>query len=130
MAIPLLPYAPITQNARVERIRVGSDEDLKVVALDQSMDADNLKTVIEAAYRQIFFHAFKSDIALKGVEKDLAIRRLNNRLEVVGVHRLVEGYDLEVFVRAHANPLHPGVLGDGRVRQEGNSHSVVSIRRR
>ena len=56
-----LPYAPITQNARVERIRVGSDEDLKVVALDQSMDADNLKTVIEAAYRQIFFHAFKSD---------------------------------------------------------------------
>ena len=61
MAIPLLPYAPITQNARVERIRVGSDEDLKVVALDQSMDADNLKTVIEAAYRQIFFHAFKSD---------------------------------------------------------------------
>ncbi|MEC8605021.1 MAG: phycobilisome rod-core linker polypeptide [Cyanobacteriota bacterium] len=61
MAIPLLPYAPITQNARVERIRVGSDEDLKVVALDQSMDAENLKTVIEAAYRQIFFHAFKSD---------------------------------------------------------------------
>ncbi len=61
MAIPLLPYAPITQNARVERIRVGSDEDLKVVALDQSMDADNLKTVIESAYRQIFFHAFKSD---------------------------------------------------------------------
>ncbi|MEK9631725.1 MAG: phycobilisome rod-core linker polypeptide CpcG, partial [Synechococcus sp.] len=59
MAIPLLPYAPITQNARVERIRVGSDEDLKVVALDQSMDADNLKTVIESAYRQIFFHAFK-----------------------------------------------------------------------
>ena len=61
MAIPLLPYAPIAQNARVERIRVGSDEDLKVVALDQSMDAGNLTTVIESAYRQIFFHAFKSD---------------------------------------------------------------------
>ena len=61
MAIPLLPYAPVTQNARVATIRVGSDEDLKVVALDQSMGADNLKTVIESAYRQIFFHAFKSD---------------------------------------------------------------------
>ena len=69
-------------------------------------------------------------VALEGVEKDLAIRRLNHCLEVVGVHRLVEGYNLEVFVRAHANALHPGVLGDGRVRQEGNSHSVVSIRRR
>ena len=69
-------------------------------------------------------------VALKSVEKDLAIRRLNHCFEVLGVHRLVEGYDLEVFVRAHANPLHPGVLGDGRVRQEGNSHSVVSIRRR
>ena len=61
VAIPLLPYAPLTQNARVATIRVGSDEDLKVVALDQSMSADNLKTVIESAYRQIFFHAFKSD---------------------------------------------------------------------
>ena len=69
-------------------------------------------------------------VALERVEEDLAIRRLNHRLEVVGVHRLVEGYNLEVFVRAHANALHPGVLGDGRVRQEGNSHSVVSIRRR
>ena len=29
--------------------------------MDIAMDADNLKTVIEGAYRQIYFHAFKSD---------------------------------------------------------------------
>ncbi len=29
--------------------------------MDISMDADNIETVIESAYRQIFFHAFKSD---------------------------------------------------------------------
>ena len=61
MAIPLLNYAPTTQNARVAPLRVGSDEDLKVVALDQGSDSGNVTTVIEAAYRQIFFHAFKSD---------------------------------------------------------------------
>ena len=29
--------------------------------MDIAMDAENLKTVIESAYRQIYFHAFKTD---------------------------------------------------------------------
>ena len=61
MALPLLQYAPTTQNNRVAAIRVASDENQRTRQMDISMDAENLTTVIESAYRQIFFHAFKSD---------------------------------------------------------------------
>ena len=61
MALPLLQYAPTTQNNRVAAIRVASDENERSLQMDISMDADNVNTVIESAYRQIFFHAFKSD---------------------------------------------------------------------
>ena len=61
MALPLLNYAPTTQNNRVAPIRVSSDEDARAIALDIAADSSNLDTVIESAYRQIFFHAFKAD---------------------------------------------------------------------
>ena len=61
MALPLLKYAPTSQNSRVKALRVGSDEDPKAVAMDKAMDREDQNFVIEAAYRQIFFHAFKVD---------------------------------------------------------------------
>ena len=61
MALPLLKYAPTTQNSRVEAYRVGSDEDPKAASMDKAMDRQDQNFVIEAAYRQIFFHAFKVD---------------------------------------------------------------------
>ncbi|MEB3234589.1 MAG: phycobilisome rod-core linker polypeptide, partial [Cyanobacteriota bacterium] len=61
MALPLLKYAPTTQNSRVNALRVGSDEDPKAVSMDKAMDREDQNFVIEAAYRQIFFHAFKVD---------------------------------------------------------------------
>ena len=61
MAIPLLNYAPTTQNSRVEPFRVGSDEDPKTVSIDKALDREAQNFVIETAYRQIFFHAFKVD---------------------------------------------------------------------
>ncbi len=61
MALPLLKYAPTTQNSRVSALRVGSDEDPKAVSMDKAMDREDQNFVIEAAYRQIFFHAFKVD---------------------------------------------------------------------
>ncbi|MCP9776162.1 phycobilisome rod-core linker polypeptide [Cyanobium sp. WAJ14-Wanaka] len=61
MALPLLKYAPTTQNARVNPLRVGSDEDPKTGSLDQAMGYEDQNFVIETAYRQIFFHAFKVD---------------------------------------------------------------------
>jgi len=61
VALPLLKYAPTTQNSRVEAYRVGSDEDPKAASMDKAMDREDQNFVIEAAYRQIFFHAFKVD---------------------------------------------------------------------
>ena len=61
VALPLLKYAPSTQNSRVKDLRVGSDEDPKAVSLDKAIDREDQNFVIEAAYRQIFFHAFKVD---------------------------------------------------------------------
>ena len=64
VAIPLLEYAPITQNSLrtgVPNLRVGSDEGSRAYSLEIANDRDNLDTVIESAYRQIFFHAFKTD---------------------------------------------------------------------
>ena len=61
MALPLLKYAPTSQNSRVTPFRVGSDEDPKAASMDKAMDREDQNFVIEAAYRQIFFHAFKVD---------------------------------------------------------------------
>jgi phycobilisome rod-core linker protein len=61
VALPLLKYAPTTQNSRVAALRVGSDEDPKAVSMDKALDREDQNFVIEAAYRQIFFHAFKVD---------------------------------------------------------------------
>jgi len=61
VALPLLKYAPTSQNSRVAPFRVGSDEDPKAVSMDKAMDREDQNFVIEAAYRQIFFHAFKVD---------------------------------------------------------------------
>jgi len=61
VALPLLKYAPTTQNSRVNALRGGSDEDPKAVSMDKAMDREDQNFVIEAAYRQIYFHAFKVD---------------------------------------------------------------------
>jgi phycobilisome rod-core linker protein len=61
VALPLLNYAPTTKNSRVTAFRVGSDEDPKAASLEKSLDREDQNFVIESAYRQIFFHAFKVD---------------------------------------------------------------------
>ena len=61
MALPLLKYAPTTQNSRVAPLRVGSDEDPKAMSMDRAMDPKDLNLLIESCYRQIFFYAFKVD---------------------------------------------------------------------
>lgn len=61
VALPLLKYAPTTQNSRVDALRVGSDEDPRGASMDKAMDREDQNFVIESAYRQIFFHAFKVD---------------------------------------------------------------------
>lgn len=61
MAIPLLNYAPTTQNARVTGYEIPGDEQPKIYSAENLLSSGEMKDLIEAAYRQIFFHAFKRD---------------------------------------------------------------------
>jgi len=61
LAIPLLNYAPKSQNVRVAGYDVGGDEKPRVYTTENVLSPTDLDDLIEAAYRQIFFHAFKWD---------------------------------------------------------------------
>ncbi|TVQ56614.1 MAG: phycobilisome rod-core linker polypeptide CpcG [Spirulina sp. DLM2.Bin59] len=61
MALPLLNYTPSSQNSRVAGYGVGTDEDSIIFSTDSVLSNDDMDNLIWAAYRQIFFHAFKAD---------------------------------------------------------------------
>ncbi|MBD2356235.1 phycobilisome rod-core linker polypeptide [Tolypothrix sp. FACHB-123] len=61
MAIPLLEYSPISQNQRVASFEVPGDEQPRVFSTENLLSPTDLDILIEAAYRQIFFHAFAAD---------------------------------------------------------------------
>lgn len=61
MSIPLLGYQPISQNTRVAGYDVSGDEQPKIYSTENLLSPSDMGNLIEAAYRQIFFHAFKAD---------------------------------------------------------------------
>lgn len=61
MAIPLLQYSPASQNQRVASYEVFGDEQPRIYSTDNILSPTDMDNLIEAAYRQIFFHAFASD---------------------------------------------------------------------
>ncbi len=61
MAIPLLSYSPTAPNSRVEGFDVANDDQPRIFSTDNLLSSSDMTALIEAAYRQIFFHAFKSD---------------------------------------------------------------------
>lgn len=61
MAIPLLSYAPSSQNQRVAGYEVNGDEQPRIYSTDNILSPSDMDNLIEAAYRQIFFHAFAAD---------------------------------------------------------------------
>ncbi len=61
MSIPLLNYKPVTQNSRVSGYDVGGDAQPKIYSAENLLSPGDMGDLIEAAYRQIFFHAFKAD---------------------------------------------------------------------
>lgn len=61
MAIPLLSYAPNSQNQRVASYEVPGDEQPTIYSTENLLSPGDLGNLIEAAYRQIFFHAFAWD---------------------------------------------------------------------
>ena len=61
MAIPLLAYAPSAPNTRVEGFEVPNEEQPRMFSTDDLLSPSDTGALIEAAYRQVFFHAFASD---------------------------------------------------------------------
>ncbi len=61
MAIPLLNYSPVTQNSRVEGYEIPGDDQPKIYSTQNILSSTDIDDLIETAYRQIFFHAFKAD---------------------------------------------------------------------
>ena len=59
MAIPLLNYALETQNARVKGHGGADDDKARIFTTQQVLSDADTDALIEAAYRQIFFHAFR-----------------------------------------------------------------------
>ncbi|MEL6135993.1 MAG: phycobilisome rod-core linker polypeptide [Cyanobacteria bacterium J06628_6] len=62
MPLPLLNYRPSSQNARVEGYEVPGDDQPTIYSAEATTPySDAMQNLIEAAYRQFFFYAFKSD---------------------------------------------------------------------
>jgi phycobilisome rod-core linker protein len=60
VAIPLLAYAPSCPNQRVDALGA-PDNDSIIYSTDDLFSPTDMGNLINAAYRQIFFHAFKAD---------------------------------------------------------------------
>lgn len=60
MAIPLLTYPPSCPNQRVAALGARDDESI-IYSSDDLFSPSDIGNLINAAYRQIFFHAFKWD---------------------------------------------------------------------
>jgi phycobilisome rod-core linker protein len=54
MAMPLLEYAPSSQNHRVEGFEIFGDEQPRIYTTDNLLSASDLDMLIVAAYRQIY----------------------------------------------------------------------------
>ena len=61
MALPLLKISPVAQNARVQSFPIGGDESPRLSPVDLGRSKAATDAIIDQAYRQIFFHAFKAD---------------------------------------------------------------------
>ncbi len=61
MPLPLLAYQPSSQNSRVKGYEVPGDEQARIFSTDNLLSSGEIGDLIEAAYRQIFFHAFAAD---------------------------------------------------------------------
>jgi phycobilisome rod-core linker protein len=61
LSLPLINYAPSCPNTRVAGFEVGGDERPKTYTTENLLSPSDMDELIEAAYRQIFFHAFKWD---------------------------------------------------------------------
>ncbi len=99
MAIPLLAYAPTCPNQRVAALGAPDDEWI-VYSTDDLLSPTGMGNIIEAAYRQIFFHAFKRDREIV-LESQLRNRQITVRDFIRGL--LVSNTFIDSFYNKNSN---------------------------
>jgi phycobilisome rod-core linker protein len=77
MAVPLLTYSPSSQNQRVAPLGARNEEAI-IYTTDDLFSPSDVGNLINAAYRQIFFHAFKWDREV-ALESQLRNRQITVR---------------------------------------------------
>jgi phycobilisome rod-core linker protein len=77
VAIPLLTYSPSCPNQRVDPLGAQDDESI-IYSTDNLFSPTEMGDLINAAYRQIFFHAFKWDREV-ALESQLRNRQITVR---------------------------------------------------
>lgn len=99
MAIPLLAYPPTCPNQRVAALGARDDEAI-VYSTDDQFSATEMGDLINAAYRQIFFHAFKWDREII-LESQLRNRQITVRDFIRGL--LLSNTFIDSFYNKNSN---------------------------
>lgn len=99
MAIPLLAYAPSCPNQRVDALGARDDEAI-IYSTDDLFSPTEIGDLINAAYRQIFFHAFKWDREIV-LESQLRNRQITVRDFIRGL--LLSNTFIDSFYNKNSN---------------------------
>jgi phycobilisome rod-core linker protein len=99
VAIPLLAYSPSCPNQRVEALGARDDEAI-IYSSDDLFSPTDMGNLIQAAYRQIFFHAFKWDREVV-LESQLRNRQITVRGFIRGL--LVSNVFIDSFYNKNSN---------------------------
>ncbi len=99
MAIPLLDYSPTCPNQRVDALGARDDEAI-VFSTDDLFSPTEVGDLINAAYRQIFFHAFKWDREII-LESQLRNRQITVRDFIRGL--LLSNTFIDSFYNKNSN---------------------------
>lgn len=99
MAIALLAYAPTCPNQRVDALGAPDDEGI-VYSTDDLFSPTDMGNLINATYRQIFFHAFKWDREII-LESQLRNRQITVREFVRGL--LISNTFIDSFYNKNSN---------------------------
>ncbi len=99
MAIPLLAYAPSCPNQRVDPLGARDDEAI-IYSSDNQFSPSDMGNLINAAYRQVFFHAFKWDREI-ALESQLRNRQITVRDFIRGL--LLSNTFIDSFYSKNSN---------------------------
>lgn len=99
VAIPLLAYSPTCPNQRVNPLGARDDEAI-VYSTDDLFSPSDMGNLINAAYRQIFFHAFKWDREI-ALESQLRNRQITVRDFIRGL--LLSNTFIDSFYNKNSN---------------------------